>query len=177
MLDIKSLISELINNRPEPFRPTILIVEDDQDTRGLWARVFTKFGTVAEASSVREAMDEIKKANVLVLDWRLNGDAEIILDGWMKKDPSAPVCIISGASPNVEALLQRGVNNVLLKPIGPGAVIEVVRRYILQLEAKHQIECLQSKVGRLNWWVYSLAAFALVNVGERGWAMIKQSLP
>lgn len=178
MVNLKSLISELIAHHPAPFWPTILIVEDDQDTRALWVQVLRTIGSVAEASTVREAMTEIKDADILILDWKLNGNAESILDAWVHEDPTAPVCIISGALEvlDVDALYQRGVHNVLLKPIGPGAVVPVVRRYVSQLEAKHQIECLQNKVRRLNWWVYSLATVMLLSLGERGWAMIK-SLP
>lgn len=179
MIDLKSLATELIDNHDPPFRPHILIVEDHADTRALWAQVLRPIGAVAEASTVREALNEIKDADILVLDWKLNGDAESILDGWIHTDPSAPVCVISGALEvlDVDRLYQRGVHTVLLKPIGPGAVVEVVRRYALRLEAQQQIECLQSKVHRLKLWVYSLATFALLSIGERGLALIKGWTP
>jgi DNA-binding NtrC family response regulator len=179
LIDLKALVSELINNHPEPFRPCILVVEDDASTRALWARVLRTIGNVIEASTEREAMAELRHADILILDWKLNGDAETILDHWTHVDPCAPVCVISGALEllDVDALYQRGVHNVLLKPIGPGAVVEVVRRYAMRLEAIQQIGCLEAKVHRLKLWVYSLAVFALLSIGERGWTLVKQLVP
>jgi DNA-binding NtrC family response regulator len=181
LINLKSLANELIDNHDPPFRPRILIVEDHADTRALWAQVLRTIGTITEASTAREAMDEIRDGdvNILILDWKLNGNAEAILDAWIHTDPTAPVCVISGALEllDVDALYQRGVHTVLLKPIGVGAVVEVVRRYALRLEAAQQIECLQGKVHRLRLWVYSLATIMLLSIGERGLAMLKQPLP
>lgn len=179
MIDLKALLTELADNHPEPFRPRILVVEDDADTRALWARVLRTIGIVAEASTEREAMAELRGADILILDWKLNGNAESVLDAWTHVDPVAPVCVISGALEllDVDGLYQRGVHNVLLKPIGPGAVVEVVRRYAMRLEATRQIDCLEGKVHRLKLWVYGLAAFALLSLGERGLVLIRQLVP
>lgn len=114
---------------------TVLIIEDDADTREIYRSALEDQGyTVVTATQGAEGVHIARRARpeLILLDIRMP-----VLDGWaaaryLKSDPETrniPICAISAyASENDEAELadRVGFDCFLMKPITPHAVVELV---------------------------------------------------
>jgi two-component system KDP operon response regulator KdpE len=103
--------------------PTILVVEDDDETRRALARELVGRGyRVEEAPDGRTAMArwETHRPDVVLLDLGLPDVEGSTLIGRMRRDAGTPIIILSGRyaeSEKVEAL-ERGADDYVTKPFG-----------------------------------------------------------
>jgi two-component system, cell cycle response regulator DivK len=115
-------------------QPVVLVIEDDQDNRDLYAHYFTMKGyrvlTAVDGAGgleiAREALPE-----VIVLDLGLP-----ILDGWevarvLRADPTTKdVCIVAcsgyATGPDQQRALDAGVTAFVIKPSDPQVLVDAV---------------------------------------------------
>lgn len=114
----------------------VLIVDDEPNITRLLAHVATGVGfDTLTATTVSDALERIEKndPDILLLDLKLDSQinaGHIVLDSWLRKR-MGPVCIISGfvTRQTETALITRGANNVIPKPILPAPVQAILNRY------------------------------------------------
>jgi CheY-like chemotaxis protein len=111
--------------------PTVMVVDDNPDVRGMIARVLEEAGfTVTCAGSAREAFSKLGDAvGAMVVDVVMPevNDPELARRAWALR-PDIPVLFVSAhpESPATDApLLHR-----LLKPFSPDQLVAAVRRLI-----------------------------------------------
>ena len=117
--------------RPSP--STILVVEDDQDSRDLIAEVLTSDGyAVTQARNGRDALAKLStmspEPTLVLLDMmmpEMDGEEFLRVLG-PQRLVSLPVVVLSGYAPETRALGARGV---LRKPIEMDALLELVRKF------------------------------------------------
>lgn len=113
---------------------TVLVVEDDEDTRCNLRDILDLDGhTVETASTMAEALAHrtLPAAEVILLDRRLpDGTAEELLPRLHEAAPEAEVIIITGHAglDSAIAVMQQGATDYLLKPINPDALRASLRR-------------------------------------------------
>jgi two-component system, cell cycle response regulator DivK len=120
--------------------PLVLIVDDCEDSRELYAAFFGQAGfRVAAATDGEHAMLKVMalKPNLIITDLAMP-----VLDGWaaiaeLKTRPltaDIPVIALTGraASADVERALEAGADVVLTKPCAPATVFDVARRLLAQ---------------------------------------------
>lgn len=145
---------------------TVLIVEDESDIRELFSQVITPFANVACASTIGEALRLLPAADVLILDWFLDGknEAGLILDVWMQ-DRGGPCCVISDHLPteSLYELYIRGVYNAFQKPVPISVIAAIVRHYVQDVRIMHQMQELSVRLNRMqrNMLILALALTAL----------------
>ncbi|PHP67447.1 hypothetical protein CSC94_06985 [Zhengella mangrovi] len=103
-------------------RPAILVIEDDDATRGLYIALLSKIAEVSAAGSLAEARAIIADSqfDLIVADYNLgDGDVATLLD--TVPDLNTPVIFItaddSGAAR--ETGLRHGIHSVMQKPVRP----------------------------------------------------------
>jgi two-component system KDP operon response regulator KdpE len=108
---------------PRRARPTILVVEDDPETRHALVRELDARGyRVEEAPDGRTAMArwESRRPDVVLLDLGLPDLDGLTLIGRIRREAATPIIILSGRfaeSEKVEAL-ERGADDYVTKPFG-----------------------------------------------------------
>ncbi len=146
----REIINQLLPAPAKLPKPKVLIVEDDDQQRRLFAEVIHSYGYKAiSASSQREAIDFIDTSDIMLLDWRLNGDAQNLLDLWTAKSTTQrPVAVVSAHISNVsvEALFRAGVYNVLTKPVTIETLMTVVRHYVSDVQNTQKLIRLEREV-------------------------------
>ena len=116
--------------------PTILVVDDDRDTRELYRACFDMSGFVtAEAETAADAIAEARrlKPDVLLTDLILPDFDGFELTQRLKRDTdTAGICVILLTGYGVQDLERKaaavGVSRALLKPCLPEAMLREVRR-------------------------------------------------
>jgi CheY-like chemotaxis protein len=114
-------------------RVSVLIVEDEQDTRELLELVVRKAGySVRTAENGQEALELLEKIrpSLILLDVQMP-----VMDGAefrqaMRRDRSLlsiPTVVLTGAA--VEPMLDIAVDEALRKPVTSAALLEIVRRH------------------------------------------------
>lgn len=110
----------------ESDRPAVLLVEDDETTRGLFVSVLSKVGRVTCAASLAEAAGMLSTTpfELVVADYNLgDGSMADLLGGFRQADsePDMPFIFVtadrSGAA-RAHAL-KHGIHSVLQKPVRP----------------------------------------------------------
>jgi len=125
-------------------RERVLLVEDNEHNRRIFAGVLTHFGfSVQEAEDGEEALTLVLRdpPDLVLVDLSLP-----VMDGWtlagrLKQDPSLkhiPVVALTAhaMAGDRELALDAGCDEYLTKPISPKAVVAAVRR-ILDARAAH----------------------------------------
>lgn len=141
---LTTILERVLPESHKTHKVTVLCVEDDQVVRTLLRQVVESFDVMVEtASSMGEALSKIPRADILLLDWKLNGAAEgsAVLDAWNREHRSRPVAVVS-AMPDVEKknnLYVRGVSNVFVKPPNILALLEIVRGYVLIVQRQREL--------------------------------------
>jgi two-component system, cell cycle response regulator DivK len=118
--------------------PCILVVDDFDDNRELYATMLVDAGfRVEQASNGREALDRIAegKPSLVIMDLSMP-----ILDGWeatrvIKADPSTadiPVIALTGHATNygLQRAKDAGADLVLTKPCLPDELLVQIRRLL-----------------------------------------------
>lgn len=150
-----------------PTRATVLIVEDQDTIREFYRHVLIAQNVkVLTATNASEALRLVPDADVLLLDWRLNGDARVVLDEWQAEKTAQPCAVLTGALTVEEAnhLYSNGVFNVLLKPVSVEVLISVLRHFVADVAASWQIAALRKEVKQLRRLVLVLAFVAAVTI-------------
>lgn len=113
---------------------TVLLVEDDADTRANLCELLELDGHIAvESSTVHEALTATPwdRVDAVILDRRLpDGDAGMLLPLVKQRAPDCPVVVVTGypdVDSTIEALRQ-GAYDYLLKPVSPEALRASLRR-------------------------------------------------
>jgi two-component system, OmpR family, response regulator len=117
-------------------RTRVLLVEDDDDNRELMAEVLEAAGyEVVSASTGAEGLRQLSvgRVNVIVTDVGMPGMGGLEVAHAAKRiAPSVPVVIVTGYSEREDITSARGtvVDEVLVKPVDPDALTEVVGRLV-----------------------------------------------
>jgi len=113
---------------------TVLLVEDDADTRANLCELLELDGHISiESSSVYEALTSPPwdRIDAVILDRRLpDGDAGMLLPMVKQRSPDCPVVVVTGY-PDVDSAieaLRQGAYDYLLKPVSPEALRASLRR-------------------------------------------------
>lgn len=159
---------------PHQNNVTILFVDDDAGVLQGFARVATAMGfNVISASMVQEAMANLSKADILIVDLKLSGEmtGEIILDAWLGRRPG-PCCVLSGHIDRSKEfdLIIRGADNVIRKPAPIAALQAILNRYSrhvntarLQKRLLHEIKNLEDRIDSLEQTVLRTGKESLKN--------------
>jgi len=123
---------------------SILVVDDNEDIRGLLTLVLLKEGyTVNEASDGHDALTKISLLNpdLILLDVMMPGlsGIEVLATIRQNKDikkSSVPVIMITARSTidDIDIAIELGANSYIVKPFRPANLAEKVREI---LEVKH----------------------------------------
>lgn len=102
----------------------IVVVEDDEDLRSLFAEVLAELGAVVGFGDVYQALAQLRyePCDLLVLDHLLPGATGVALVERLRRDGiDVPIVVVSGmvSPPLVESLRELGVQAVLAKPVTP----------------------------------------------------------
>jgi two-component system KDP operon response regulator KdpE len=109
--------------RDEQPRPTVLVVEDDDETRAALVRELGQRGyRVEEAPDGRSALQrwELRRPDVILLDLGLPDLDGIEVIKRIRRDAGTPIVILSGRYDEREkvAALERGADDYVTKPFG-----------------------------------------------------------
>lgn len=134
-----------VTNRKAPApraRPLVLIVDDYEDNRELYAEYLTFVGyEVAEATNGQQALDLASslEPDLIVMDLSLP-----VIDGWtatrqLKDDDRTsriPVIALTGhaLAGHSERARDAGCDSFLTKPCMPEALAEEIRRYLAPVD-------------------------------------------
>jgi len=118
--------------------PVILVIDDAEDTRDLYAEFLTRIGLrVAMARDGEEALGKAREIGpaLVVLDLGLPGMDGYELVRRLKADPvtsSVPVIVVSGhAQPETKKrALEAGVVEYCVKPCPPTDLVEMIQRHL-----------------------------------------------
>jgi two-component system, cell cycle response regulator DivK len=132
-----------MTNPPEKQKPLVLVVDDYQDAREMYAEYLEFSGfRVAEAKNGQEALD---KAFELVPDVILMDLSLPVMDGWeatrrLKDDSrtrAIPVVALTGHAlkGHSDDANQAGCDAYVTKPCLPDALVEQVKKMIARREA------------------------------------------
>jgi two-component system cell cycle response regulator DivK len=124
----------------DALRATVLLVEDDEDSRAIYSTVLRHAGyLVVEVDDGNAALKAVRehRPDLVVMDAGLPG-----LDGWdataaLKSDPataSVPVLVLTvhGQRTDVERAEAAGCDAFVLKPADPSGLAETVGRMIAE---------------------------------------------
>jgi DNA-binding NtrC family response regulator len=118
----------------EPYQPTVLVVEDDEDVRFAMTRILMQEGyRVLTAATAHDALGVLRAplspVDVAVLDVRLPDASGVHLFPYLRQRfPSAPVIVCSGHAAPEEAadLLRLGAHRYLRKPVSADELLATV---------------------------------------------------
>jgi CheY-like chemotaxis protein len=123
-------------NAPAPYMPTVLVVEDDKDSREMLCEYLRRNGyNAAEAADGQEALgqlDEVRNLCLILLDVMMPG-----MNGWQfraqqrahNRFGDVPVVILTAHPPSSLESSAVGVDRVLTKPIDLVEILKVVQSY------------------------------------------------
>ena len=127
----------MLDVRPDPRHPHVLVVDDDADTRDLYHIMLEAVGyRVESAATVRAASEKAARTtpHVVVTDWRLpDGDGFAVSEILRSRRVSrrVPIVAVSGLSMSAEMTAEaysRGFTSILVKPTPPDDVLAAVKR-------------------------------------------------
>jgi two-component system KDP operon response regulator KdpE len=103
--------------------PTVLVVEDDAETRAALVRELSGRGyRVEEAADGRSALQrwELRRPDVILLDLGLPDIDGVQVIGRIRKEAATPIVILSGRYDEREKVyaLERGADDYVTKPFG-----------------------------------------------------------
>jgi len=132
---------------------TILVVEDDQDTRQYLLRFLNSRGYTAEGVESGEAAFSRLAAgfnpNVILLDLLLPGvSGREVLARWKDQDASTPVIVLSGMGDitSVVAAMKMGASDYLVKPFEEEELELAIENVLEKQTLKNELKTLQQKL-------------------------------
>jgi cyclic di-GMP phosphodiesterase len=132
----------------DPGRGSVLVIDDDEQIRGLIVRLLKPMGhTIMEAGSAEEAQEKLAAASpdVVLVDMQLPGRSGHDVLAQIRADPRTrliPVVMITGVATHERKLkaIQAGVTDFIAKPFSPE---ELVARVRALLELKFVTDALE----------------------------------
>lgn len=121
--------------------PRVLVVEDDPDTLKFWACCLRLWGyEVDEAANGREALERVAAhcPQVVISDLVMPGMSGIeLLRAVRAQDPDCVIFFVLitgyGTGPNSVRAIREGADDVLLKPVDPEQVRELLERHAFKV--------------------------------------------
>lgn len=113
-------------------QPFVLVVEDDDQLRGIVTRNLRAAGyMVLEAASFRKAIDQIAiKPQIMLLDINLPDATGWEVAQWLETMTSpVPIIVISGATPDHKQLKHFEPKAFLAKPFSMEELLDLVQQY------------------------------------------------
>jgi len=134
---------------PEAGRGRLLVVDDDEQVRGLLVRLLRVTGHVVdEAGSAEEALEKLKKdsPDLILLDFELPGMSGLDLVPAIRADSRhrlTPIVMITGAATQARKVraIEAGVTEFLSKPFSH---VELAARVRALLAFKHATDALEN---------------------------------
>ena len=152
---------------PDDF--SILIVEDDNDTRGNLIDILSLDGyRIQSETHCLTAITAVERDSydAVIVDWRLpDSDADQLIPIIVRNQPDTPVVVITGMRDFDTAVtaLRSGAYDFLLKPINPDALRSVLRRlverkrHLLEIERAHEKLLINERLAAIGQMVTGLA--------------------
>jgi len=132
---------------------TILVVEDDKDTRSYLLRFLSSRGYTAEGvDSGESAFSRLAAGfnpNVILLDLMLPGiSGKDVLARWQHQDFATPVIVLSGMGDitNVVAAMKVGASDYLVKPFEEEELELAIENVLEKQTLKNELKHLQQKL-------------------------------
>ncbi len=129
---------------PSKLQPRVLVVDDYQDARELFAEFLELSGY--RVLLARDGQEALEVARLEVPDLILMDLSLPVMDGWeaslrLKADPrthAVPIIALSGFSVDrdAQAIRKSGCDAFLLKPVAPQVVEEKIRELLLGAETR-----------------------------------------
>lgn len=119
-------------------RHSVLVVEDDEDYRGILKRILEPAGyKTLVAGSAEEALEilKIRGVDAAVVDWNLPGASGVELCKRVRQDPAlfrtvlVMLTVRDEPQDQVRALQESGANIYLTKPIAPQELLARLERF------------------------------------------------
>src|SRR5947208_8408118 len=135
--------------------PEILVVDDEDDIRGLIAGILRDEGyetrVAADADSTLNAV-RARRPRLVILDIWLQGsrlDGIQVMDALKRDDPDLPVVMISGHGTieTAVASIKKGAYDFIEKPFKTDRLIHVVDRALEAARLKREIQELKLRAG------------------------------
>lgn len=152
---------------------TVLIAEDDFAVRELWEQVCTGIGLrTITASTIKEGLEHVDKANILVVDIMLaDGEASLLVSSWVERN-GGPMLCVSGAisADDVRDYILRGADNAFQKTEFTTELLRtLIVKYSKGIIDRLRIDKLEKKVTLQQRAIAGLAIFA---VGKELWQFL-----
>jgi two-component system chemotaxis response regulator CheY len=121
----------------------ILLVDDSRTMRSIQKKVLETLGQneVAEAADGIEALGTIASTpagfNLIIIDWNMpNMDGITLVRKIRERDKATPLIMATTEAEKTRVLdaLKAGVNNYIIKPFTPEALLEKVRQTLAKLQ-------------------------------------------
>src|SRR4051812_41785009 len=115
----------------------ILLVDDSRTMRNIQKKALEKLGTVEfiEAGDGIEALSALASqggaVDLMVVDWNMpNMDGHTLVTRVREKDKTTPIvmCTTEAEKSRVLDALKAGVNNYVVKPFTPDAILEKINQ-------------------------------------------------
>jgi|KBSMisStaDraftv2_1062788.scaffolds.fasta_scaffold351000_2 two-component system response regulator FlrC len=116
-------------------KPAILIIENDEDTRRLYADLLTYTDAkIVEAGNPYEAFEQLRRnpISLIVTDLHMPGGGVDYLTHLRQKEPTCPIIAITGVGGDTvrEAAIAAGATLFLEKPIKTKQLRQVIERFL-----------------------------------------------
>jgi two-component system chemotaxis response regulator CheY len=122
----------------------VLLVDDSRTMRNIQKKVLGALGTVefAEAGDGVEALNVIAATpvgfNLVLVDWNMpNMDGHTLVQRIREKDKVTPLIMVTTEAEKSRVIdaIKAGVNNYVVKPFTPDALMERVNQTLAKLKA------------------------------------------
>lgn len=135
MAKISPASTDLLNGTTMNAKPAILIIENDEDTRRLYADLLTYTDArILEAGNPYEAFEQLRQSSIslIVTDLHMPGGGVDYLTHLRRKEPTCPIIAITGLGGDGmrDAALAAGATLFLEKPIRTKQLREVVEKFL-----------------------------------------------
>jgi len=122
----------------------ILLVDDSRTMRNIQKKVLTALNVTefGEAGDGLEALSAIaaagaQKFDLILIDWNMpNMDGHTLVGKIREKDKTTPLimCTTEAEKTRVVEAIKAGVNNYIIKPFTPEALLEKVQQTLARLQ-------------------------------------------
>ena len=138
---------------PEPLKKTILIVDDEKNTReGLRGSLEDEYEVyVAADAAGAQAIMQADHVDLLLTDLRLGADSGMDLLAFALQQPKPPVCIIMTAYGTVDAAVEamkRGAYDFVTKPVNIDRLELLIKRALHGSEVERENVRLREQVDK-----------------------------
>jgi DNA-binding NtrC family response regulator len=158
LLDLLSPLRYAKEEEKKPIR--VLIAEDDSALCQLWIRLLAEDFEVVTSSTLSQSLlhlhNDEESFDILIVDLMLDGgivSADSLIDEWVRRPGSNPLCVISGKLSDIDAAndyFLRGAFNVFPKPSNLLAIRELTYKYKHHVELQRDRDYLRRKLARLQ---------------------------